>query len=242
MLPKSGDVETGHQNGDLKMRIIGLFVIALFFAASGTVQAENRVLVMGDSFMTSNGSNQASVPHVLAKLTGAKVRSQAVTGARYHYSLPLTGAMGMNITKQFRQGNWDWIVINGGGNDLWMGCGCTRCQNRLERLISSDGMRGSIPGLVSRARQTGAKVIYVGYLRSPGMGSPIENCKSIGDALETRISRLAQVDQGITFVSLADMVPHSDRSFHALDMIHPSPKGSAAAAQRIAQIMQGVNG
>lgn len=219
------------------MKIVGLLVFALFFAAAGTAKAENRVLVLGDSLMTSNGSDKASVPHVLARLTGAKVRSQAVTGARYHYSLPLTGAMGMNISKQFRQGQWDWIVINGGGNDLWMGCGCRRCANRLERLISSDGLRGSIPGLVSRARQTGARVIYVGYLRSPGMGSPIESCREVGDALEARISRLAQVDSGITFVSLADMVPHRDRSFHALDMIHPSPKGSAAAAQRIAQVI-----
>jgi lysophospholipase L1-like esterase len=232
----------GHQNGDLTMKFIELLVITLFFAITSAAHAENRVLVLGDSFMTSNGSHKASVPHVLAKLTGAKVRSRAVTGARYHYSLPLSGAMGMNITKQFRQGNWDWIVINGGGNDLWMGCGCTRCANRLERLISSDGMRGSIPGLVSRARQTGAKVIYVGYLRSPGLGSPIESCRPVGDALEARINKLAQVDQGITFVSLADMVPHSDRSYHALDMIHPSPKGSAAAAQRIAQIMQDTNG
>jgi len=204
--------------------------------------AEGRVLVMGDSFMTSNGSAQASVPHMLAKYTGAKVRSQAVTGARFHYSLPITGALGMNISKQFRPGRWDWIVMNGGGNDLWLGCGCGRCQQRLNRLISSDGTRGSIPGLVSRARQTGAKVIYVGYLRSPGLGSPIEHCRAIGDELERRIKRLSQRDAGMSFVSLADLVPHRDRSYHAGDMIHPSPKGSAAAAQRIANEMWNVEG
>jgi acyl-CoA thioesterase-1 len=33
------------------------------------------------------------------------------------------------------------------------------------------------------------------------------------------------------------LVPHGDRSFHASDMIHPSAKGSAAAAQRIARVI-----
>jgi lysophospholipase L1-like esterase len=33
------------------------------------------------------------------------------------------------------------------------------------------------------------------------------------------------------------MVPTGDRSFHAPDMIHPSAKGSRAAAARIAQVL-----
>ena len=128
--------------------------------------------------------------------------------------------------------------MNGGGNDLWLGYGCGRCANKLQRLISPGGDRGAIPQLVSQAQRDGARVIYVGYLRSPGRGSPIESCRDIGDALEARIAKMAQQNPNVSFVSLADMVPHGDRSFHASDMIHPSPKGSAAAAHPVAQVIK----
>ncbi len=208
----------------------------LFFLLTAGLPAsaeQPRILVMGDSFMTSNVSRGASVPQLLQRELDARVTSCAVVGARYVYALPITGAMGLNISKQWRKGSWDIVVMNGGGNDLWLGCGCGKCTKRLERLISSDGTAGLIPANVARARSTGARVIYVGYLRSPGRGSPIEGCKVWGDRLEARLARMARRDRGVKFVSLKDMVPHGDRSFHGFDMIHPSPKGSAAATQRI---------
>lgn len=214
-----------------------LAVLALFFVVGHTTAADARdqmnVLVMGDSFMTSNGSDGHAVPTLLAQKLQANVKSMAVAGARYGYKMPLTGALGFNISKQFREGNWDYVVMNGGGNDLWLGCGCMRCHSRLDRLISADGTKGQIPTAVQRARNTGAHVIYVGYLRSPGLGSPIEHCKKVGNALEGRIAAMAKQDPGVSFVSLADMVPHGDSSFHGADMIHPSEKGSLAATVRI---------
>jgi hypothetical protein len=213
-------------------------VLTLCLGTSASADKRINVLVMGDSFMTSNGSEGHAVPDLLKSELNATVKSRAVTGARFVYILPLTGALGMNIAKQWRPGNWDWVVMNGGGNDLWMGCGCMRCVKKLNRLISPDGTSGEIPATVARARASGAKVLYVGYLRSPGMGSPIEHCKKVGDALEARIEAMAKQDPGVSFVSLADMVPHGDRSFHAVDMIHPSPKGSAAATKRIAAVIK----
>lgn len=212
--------------------LMGLILI-LAQTAPASARDQMNVLVMGDSFMTSNGSSGDAVPNVLARDLGASVKSRAVTGARYGYKMPLTGALGFNISKQYRDGDWDVVVMNGGGNDLWLGCGCMRCQKRLNRLISPDGTKGQIPTAVRRARESGARVIYVGYLRSPGLGSPIEHCKKVGAALEARISVMAMQDNGTSFVSLADMVPHGDSSFHSSDMIHPSRKGSHAATQRI---------
>lgn len=223
------------------MRILSLLAgMMLALNIASPLQAANplRVLVMGDSFMTSNASKGSAVPQLLARSLGTKVKSRAVTGARYVYALPITGALGMNISKQWRSGKWDWVVMNGGGNDLWMGCGCTRCDKRLNRLISSNGTRGLIPSAVARARASGARVIYVGYLRSPGRGSPIESCKAAGDILERRVAAMAKRDPGVTFVSLASMVPNGDRSFHAADMIHPSPKGSKAAVARIVRAIK----
>ena len=217
------------------MRFLSLLA-AVFFALTSAAQAQ-RVLVMGDSFMTSGASRGAAVPQLLSQALGRKVTSRAVTGARYIYALPITGALGLNIPKQWRQAKWDYVVINGGGNDLWLGCGCGPCRKRMNRMISANGSQGIIVNTVRRARSTGARVIYVGYLRSPGRGSPIEACKATGNILEQRLRKMASRDRGVTFVSLANMVPHGDRSFHAADMIHPSPKGSRAAVARILRAM-----
>jgi len=74
-------------------------------------------------------------------------------------------------------------------------------------------------------------------LRSPGRGSPIEHCRNEGDMLEARIARMSAGDPGVHFVSIADLVPFGDLSFHAADRIHPSAKASAAIAGRVAAII-----
>ena len=217
----------------MRFLLPALIFVTVVMTHPARAEAPLRILVMGDSFMTSNTIAQRAVPQLLARGLGARVKSRAVTGARFMYKLPITGAMGLNITKQYREGPWDWVVMNGGGNDFWLGCGCNRCKRRLNKLISPDGSAGAVPALVARARASGARVLYVGYLRSPGVGSPIEHCKKVGDAFEKRVAVMAQQDPGVQYVTLQGMVPHGDRSYHMLDMIHPSIKGSTAATQRI---------
>ncbi len=195
-------------------------------------------MAMGDSLLASHSISGRSIAHAVSRALGEPVVNRSVLGARILYRLPITGAMGLNISKQYKAGKWDWIILNGGGNDLWLGCGCSRCSRKMDKLISKDGRRGAIPGLVSRLRKTGAHVIYVGYLRSPGVSSPIEHCRDDGNELERRIARLAKLDRGITFLSLANLVPHGDRSYHAIDMIHPSIKGSATIGRMLAEIIR----
>lgn len=197
-----------------------------------------RILVMGDSFLAAHINTGRSVGDVLARELGAEVSNRPVLAARIIYNLPLTGAMGLNIGQQYRRGPWDWIVLNGGGNDLWLGCGCGQCDRKMERLIRSDGRGGEIVKLVVKLRETGARVIYVGYLRSPGTGSPIEHCKDEGAELETRIARMARLVDGVDYLTSSDIVPFGDRSHHSWDMIHPSPKGSEAVGERIAQFIR----
>jgi len=42
----------------------------------------------------------------------------------------------------------------------------------------------------------------------------------------------------VYFLSLVDLVPYGDRSYHAIDMIHPSIKGSKAIGDLVANIIQ----
>lgn len=222
------------------IRLFALGILTLVAACTETVSRNDtsRILAMGDSMMAWHGTAHRSIPHAIENELGEPVINRSVVGAQMIYELPISGALGMNIGKQYRHGNWDWIVLNGGGNDLWLGCGCDRCDKRMNRLISADGQYGAIPALVRRLRSSGAQVIYVGYLRSPGVGSMIEHCKDDGDELESRIARRAASDPGFHFLSLADLVPPGDRSFHAADMIHPSVKASSTIGQGIARIIR----
>lgn len=196
-----------------------------------------RILLMGDSLMAVHHGTGNAVSQSVEKQLGEQVIDRSVVGARMIYALPISGAAGLNIPKQYRPGKWDWVILNGGGNDLWLGCGCFACRGKMERLISKDGRKGVIPGLVSKLRQDGAQVLYVGYLRSPGLSSPIEYCKDEGNEFESRVQELAKLDSGVHFLSLADLVPYGDHSYHAIDMIHPSVKASAEIGKRIADMI-----
>lgn len=217
-----------------------LSVLLLVLSGCGEAPPEDgsaRILAMGDSLMAANKVTGKAIANILEDELGEPVVDRSVPGASVLYALPVTGSAGLSIRKQYRPGKWDWIVVNGGGNDLWLGCGCVLCKGKMDKLISEDGRMGAIPGMLSDLRRTGAQVVYVGYLRSPGLGSPIEHCRDEGNELETRIARLAEIDPGLHFVSLADLVPHGDGSYHAIDMIHPSIKASAAIGQRVAAVI-----
>jgi acyl-CoA thioesterase-1 len=196
-----------------------------------------RVLVLGDSLLASNRLAGKSVAQALADQTGAQVDDRSVIGARFFYALPLTGAAGMKIPAQFRKGDWDVIVMNGGGNDVMFGCGCGKCAKMVDRLIGENGTTGAIPELVARLQPTGAKIVFVGYLRSPGFVAPVEHCGPIGDEMDRRLARMDSAMKELTFLPMSDLVPEGDRSYHGLDLVHPSAKGSAAIAARIARVI-----
>ncbi|MBW4708985.1 SGNH/GDSL hydrolase family protein [Roseobacter sp. YSTF-M11] len=224
----------------MKFLLIQLGVIALILMGCGESVPKGksaRILAMGDSMMAWHAGKDSGISDNVEQILNEPVIDRSVVGARMLYHLPITGAMGLNISKQYAPGNWDWIILNGGGNDLWLGCGCSRCDSKMNRMIGKDGRSGEIARLVSSLRRTGAQVIYVGYLRSPGVGSIIEHCRDEGNELESRISQMAQADSGVHFVSLQDLVPYGDRSFHSGDRIHPSRKASRAIAVRIARII-----
>lgn len=224
-------------------RIIALIGVALTLLGCATVgpnarSTEARILAMGDSMMAWNGGQDQAIPHVIADALGQPVMTRAMSGAHVIYNLPISGAAGLQISNQYVEGNWDWVVLNGGGNDLWLGCNCTKCNARMTKMISPDGASGRIPDMVAKVRATGAQVVYLGYLRSPGRGSIIEHCRDDGEELERRLERMAENMDGVHFLSVAEIVPHGDRSYHALDMIHPSAKGSREIGERAAEIIR----
>lgn len=222
----------------LLFKITAFLILLTGCTESVSRDEPSRILAMGDSMLAIHGAKGQSVSHTMERVLGEAVIDRSVMGAKYFYALPISGSAGLNIRKQYVDGKWDWVVLNGGGNDVWMGCGCGQCDRRIDQLISKDGKRGTIPGFVSDLRNKGSQVIMVGYLRTPGVTSPIEACRDEGDKMDSRLARLAKLDRGVHFLSLDGLVPHGDRSYHAMDLIHPSTKGSTEIGKRVAKIIR----
>ena len=217
---------------------LGFVFVSLISCGETAPRAENaRILLLGDSMMAFNRGSGAAVSDAIEDQLGEEVVDRSVPSARINYALPVSGAAGLSIPKQVIDGPWEWVVMNGYGNDILFGCGCRACDRQVDRLISADGLSGSIPEFVASLRARGAKVIYSGYLRTPGVQAPVESCGIVGDELDRRLALMAAADNGVTFVAMSDLVPYGDRSYHGLDLIHPSPKGSQAIGARIAEII-----
>ncbi|NEX47031.1 SGNH/GDSL hydrolase family protein [Pseudotabrizicola algicola] len=223
----------------IRITLMLVALAALFGCGEPVAQGSAaRILLLGDSMFATNRASNRAVADVLEAELGQEVLDRSVFGARYFHPLPLTGAAGMRLESQYREGDWDWVVMNGGGNDLLLGCGCSLCQGVLNRLVSADGRSGTIPAHVARIRASGARVVYAGYLRNPGMGTPIKHCGPAGNELDRRLALMAGFDAGVTFVPMADLVPYRDTSYHGPDRIHPSVKGSQGIGARLAAVMK----
>ncbi len=219
-------------------RFLLALCISVLLSATSSLAQERKVLVMGDSLMAVHKIKGRSVGKYLERYLKTEVEDNSKLGAWMIYRLPLTGSLGFSIPRQYQPGHWDWVVLNGGGNDLWLGCGCSKsCKGKLDRLISADGKRGEIPKLLSAIHNNGSRVIYVGYLRSPGIDTPIEACKPWGDALEARIDLFSQQSGRLNYLSLQGLVPEGDASYFANDLVHPATKTSQEIARRIAEII-----
>ncbi|KIC43315.1 hypothetical protein RA27_08540 [Ruegeria sp. ANG-R] len=197
-----------------------------------------RIIAVGDSLLAWNATSGNSIPDVVERSIGEPVLDRSASAAWLRTGFGVDGSPESGVQAQFVPGEWDWAIVNGGGNDLMLGCGCIRCGGVISTMISEDGQRGQVPDFLRRIRDGGTQVIYVGYLRSPGLITPIEHCKDEGDEFEARITRLAQMEDGITFVSVQDVAHPGDASYFSFDLIHPSRKSSRIIGERIAQIIK----
>lgn len=213
-------------------RWIALALSLTLLAACGRgVPDQARVVVAGDSIMAWNRVEGASVADRLEARLGQPVGDVSLSFAR------VAGSSGpLNIPTQLNGVRADWIVLNGGANDLSAGCDCSACGPVLNRLISDDGQRGAIPALVRDLRGRGARVVWADYYTAPRYAGT--GCEAPYEVLEARLSRMAAADPGVTLVDMDDAFTPTDLSLFAGDRTHPSAKGSALIADQILPVLQ----
>lgn len=201
--------------------------LVAFGACGRGVPEGARVVVAGDSVMAWNRIDGQSVADVLSARLGQSVGD---------VSLPLaqvTGGRGaLNIPNQLRGVNADWIVLNGGANDLGVGCDCTDCDAVVDGLIGPDGQTGAIPALVKSLRAKGSRVVWADYYTSPRYAGTA--CTGPYQTMEDRLYLMAAADDGISVVDMEDVLSPDQTDLFDADRLHPSPAGSKRIGNLIA--------
>lgn len=200
-----------------------LWLAAALGLWSGTALAQGPVLVMGDSIMAWNGG--ASLAAGIERGLDRTVENASVPGAQ----IAPRGLKRLlfDIGAQYEAGDWGWVVLNGGANDLFDHCGCQSCDAVLDGLVAADGRRGEIAQIVDRLRRTGARVLYLGYYGPSGRGGAFDVCEDELIALDARMARMARIVPELEFIDGGDVMSAAMPGDYDADNIHPSPRGSA---------------
>ena len=216
-----------------KILIALAFLTGLSACTDPAPRGGGDILVLGDSIMAWNGSN--AIPEVIARETGRTVTSRAVPGAQFDNGSALASAVGFDIQRQFPGGRWNWVVLNGGANDLRADCACGACGAAVDALIGPGGTGGSIPAFLQRLHaETGAQLLWMGYYAGSARGA-FAGCRDDLVEIESRIATLAARTPFLQFRDSEDVIDRGDRSLFARDNVHPSAQGSARIGAYLAQ-------
>jgi lysophospholipase L1-like esterase len=205
-----------------------ILTLMLCAACGRGVPEDARVVVAGDSVMAWNRIEGASVADVVSQRLDVPVGDVSLP-----YAQIMDGRGALNIPHQLSDVSAEWIVVNGGANDI--GIACDGGLPVVTQLISEDGQSGAIPALVATLRARGSKVIWADYYTSPRFaGQP---CAAF-ERLEDRVARMAEADPGVWMVDMDDVLDPDDATLFDTDRTHPSPEGSARIGVLIAGVLQ----
>ena len=197
-----------------------------------TNSIDGPILILGDSVMAWNVEEGTSIGHVIEERTGQSVTIGAVSGA--HFASDNED----DIRSQYVDGDWSWVVFDGGGNDLNDRCECGDCSEVLNELISTDGARGAVPDAVDALRETGTRVMFLTYYDLPPTAQfGFASCGDESDALAIRAELMAQARDGVYWVDMGRVIAADDLSAFDDDHVHPSERGSALIGELIVGVM-----
>lgn len=195
-----------------------------------------RILTMGDSLLAGHSDIGVSIADRLAVHLGEQIADRSLATARMDQR-----SGGSAIPSQYVTGDWDIIVLNGGGNDITTNCLCAACNNSIDHLIGPDGQSGEIASLVTFQLATGADVIYVGYLRNPNVMAALDGCSSAALELERRIEQMALNTDGFHYLEVNDRdIPNAAPKIESLNSIYLSAIGANEVARRLASLIRGI--
>lgn len=208
----------------LSAALCGTFLLAACVEES---LPEAEILAIGDSVIWWNSGSEAAIADVIADDLGVRVANAAIPGARV-----LAGSE--NIPGQYQSGPWEWVVLDGGANDLGGSCGTARADAVLDLLITQDLTNGAMPRLLARVRGDGPQVVIMGYYFLPEETQDFAGCTGVFTALNSRLEAYADQTAGVYFTPASAVIDPDNPAHFDRDGVHPSPLGSRLIGRQIA--------
>ena len=209
-------------------------VLVLAGCSSGAGSAERPMLAIGDSIMAWHVDEGASIPDVVADELGREVTNRSVPGGQF-----LNAPVGLDIRDQYyvvRTGGWEWVIIDGGGNDLNAECGCDECSEIQDALLGPEGDSGRVFEFVDRIVSPRRKVMLVGYYEVPNYAwFGFNQCVDELAEYNRRLALMADQTDNVWFIDAGQAVKADDPSAYEEDGIHPSVEGSELVGRLVAQ-------
>ncbi len=204
-------------------------------------EEDPTALAIGDSIFATNSGTCQGIAGQLSLDLGLYVQDEAVSGRR------LTRPEDeIDITRQYSSGDWDLVVLDGGGNDLIQECVCNgsgteeACMAVVDELHDPTTGTGEMAALLDTiAADSGAQVVLLGYyLFASDSWANFDGCNDYLAELDDRYAELAASRDDVTFVDGRELVDWDvNPDAYTFDHIHPSVAGSELLAQAIADVL-----
>ena len=189
------------------------------------------MIAVGDSFLSWHKEDGLSIPEVAGRKRKGVMGNAAEPGA------PVLGSDDWTIPHQYDSGPWDWVVVNGGGNDIMDRCDCRNCGRVMDRIISHDGQTGALRRLVDQAVEDGAMVAIVGYMNLLPAAQESPQCNDELVTLRERKQAMADSIIAAIYVDASEAMDGSNARLYDDDNLHPSVAGSRAVGRMLADAM-----
>lgn len=186
-----------------------------------------KILAIGDSIFEWHIWNQHSVPEQLGRELGMSVYNNAISGSLITEETP-TG-----IRNQYIEGDWEWVVMDGGGNDLNILCQCDKCSETQDKVEAT--YKDFLQQLLEREN---LKIIIWGYYGLPEKAKyGFDECHDDFEELRQRQKKIADTDKRIFFVDGSREITGDDKSYFYIDKIHPSRKGTEVIGRQLSEVI-----
>lgn len=208
-----------------------LLPLTLTACTGSPIEPAGNIIAIGDSILEWNLDEGASIPEVVGQARGQEVYNAAISG-----TMVTEGPE--SIPSQYVEGDWAWLLLDGGGNDLNDRCGCGDCDAVMDEIVTADGTGGALAALVGPVAASGVRVAIMGYPNLPeGAAFGFDRCGEELIELASRQAALASHDDNIIFVDAREFIDSTDTSLFDEDLVHPSVEGGAVMGQHIAEAM-----
>jgi len=107
----------------------------------------------------------------------------------------------------FEDGNWSWVILDGGGNDVNDECECGSCLDTLDSMISKDAASGEWVDFIEEILDTSARVALMSYYRMPDDAEfGFHRCNDEVEELRQRYQALSSRHPKVLVVDTAKVV------------------------------------